>query len=84
MMMMMNTDSNLGPKKFSLISGFGLFCSGNTYSNLGPEENPLISEFLLYPRYTVPVRALYVSQIELFNHLLRTIIINYLKPYSNE
>ena len=34
------------------------------------------------PGGAVPVRVPSMSQIELFNHLLKIIVVSYLKPYS--
>ena len=52
--------------------------------SLGMLSNPSTPLFLgsLLPRVVVPVRVLSLGQIELFNHLLRIIIIGYLKLCS--
>ena len=46
-----------------------------------PLRLPLLSGSLS-PGVVIPVRVPFMSQIELFNHLLKIIIISYLKPYS--
>ena len=51
---------------------------------LGNMEYPslLLLSGTLWPGEVVLVRSPFMSQIELFNHLLEIIIISYLKPYN--